>query len=564
MNFPPKQPGSYLVFLALCALGLLAYGQTITYPFVHDEILSIRDNPLITRFDWNEIIHGTGTAVIKGGTSPAINAYFRPLLELFYRIEYALFGLNPAGWHLFNILLHIFNSVLVYGLMNMVNGNKRGFSFAVSLLFLLHPVQSESVACISGISNLLFVFFGLISLCLYCSGPYQTDTRIYRGSLAAFFLALLAKEQAVMLVVLILWLEMVVIPRERHQPSRKFARIGGYVLILTAYFVARKFFHAGGVMPAIAFNHELLLRVVSIPRTVLMYLGTIFFPHDLHYYRSVDILRPNGVSTGLLGVVFAAVVWTIRKVPPPHRRLLVLGAGWFGITLLPVLNIVPLINEYSLILTAEHFLYFPLVGVLLFVLRLGDFSLSRMPERRRTSLAKGGIGLLALLFLAMTLRQNTCWAGEIPLFERTVRFEKDFGRAHILLAKAYYSNGQYIKAIETYRRALTILDGYLVKVGSQPVASVYLGFIKEIHFDLAHCFEGLGDYQEAVNWYLRALVIDRTDAAVHNNLGVSYINLGDKEKAAAHFREAIVLDPQSVVARENLRKLLRSPQERGK
>ena len=82
------------------------------------------------------------------------------------------------------------------------------------------------------------------------------------------------------------------------------------------------------------------------------------------------------------------------------------------------------------------------------------------------------------------------------------------------------------------------MDGYLVKVGPRPVASVYLGFIKEIHFDLAHCFEGLGDFQEAVNWYLRALVIDRNDAIVHNNLGIIYLKLGDQEKAAAHFREA--------------------------
>ena len=269
-----------------------------------------------------------------------------------------------------------------------------------------------------------------------------------------------------------------------------------------------------------------------------MYLGTIFFPHDLHYYRSVDILRPNGVSTGLSGVVFAAVVGIILKAPQSHRRLLLLGAGWFGIALLPVLNIVPLINEYSLVLTAEHFLYLPLIGILLFVLGLGDLFLTRLPERRRVFVAKGCVFLVAVIFLTATVRQNMCWAGEIPLFERTVRFEKDLGRAHILLAKAYYKNGEYAKAIGTYRRALAIMDGYLAKVGPQPVASVYLGFIKEIHFDLAHCFEGLGDFQEAVNWYLRALVIDRNDAIVHNNLGIIYLKLGDQEKAAAHFREA--------------------------
>jgi len=550
---PLKQFTSLQVFLLLSVLGLLAYGQTVTYPFVHDEILSIRDNPLITRFDWNEIIHGTGTAVLKSGGSSALNAYYRPLLELFYRIEYALFGSNPAGWHLLNILFHIANSFLVYGLMNMLCDHKKGLAFAVAVLFLLHPVQSEAVACISGISNLLFAFFVLASLCFYLRN--SIISRVL--SLLAFALALLAKEQAVVLPILIVLLEMMSPSSSPRPLTPRAVRIGGYFVVLIMYFLVREILLPEGAMPAVALDHELFLRALSIPRTVLMYLGAIFFPHDLHYYRNVDILRPNGVSIGIFLVVFAAVVGIILKAPRPHRRLLLLGAGWFGITLLPVLNIVPLINEYSLILTAEHFLYLPLFGVLLFVLGLGDFFLIGMPERRRSFLAKGGVGLPVVLFLAMTLRQNACWAGEIPLFECTVRFEKDFGRAHILLAKAYYANGRYIKAIETYRRALTIMDGYLVKVGPRPVASVYLGFIKEIHFDLAHCFEGLGDYQEAVNWYLRALVIDRNDAAVHNNLGVGYINLGDKEKAAAHFREAVALDPQSVGARENLEKLLR-------
>lgn len=544
---------TFHVFLALCALGLLAYGQTVTYPFVHDDVVFIQQNPRLASFDWKNIFHGT---VIPVDPSSVINAYYRPLLELLYRVEYVFFGLNPSGYHFLNIFFHIANSFLVYWLVNVLAQGKRGYAFAVAVLFLLHPIQSEAVACISGISNLLFAFLVLASLCLYLRNSIISGVL----SLLAFALALFAKEQAVVLPVLILLLPAGSVGRHGN---KGLSRIGGYIIILAAYFVVRKFFLAGDAMPAIAFNYELFLRVASIPRTVLMYLGTVFSPHDLHYYRSVDILRPNGVSTGLLGVVLAAVIWTIRKAPRPHRQLLLLGAGWSGITLLPVLNIVPLVNEYSLILTAEHFLYLPLLGILLFVLGLGDIFLGWMPERRRTILAKGGVCVLAVILGAATIRQSACWAGEIPLFERTVRFEKDLGRAHILLAKAYYKNGEYVKAIGTYRRALAIMDSYLVKVGAQPVASVYLGFIKEIHSDLAHCFEGLGDYQEAVNGYLRALVIDRDDAAVHNNLGVSYINLGDREKAAAHFREAINLDPRSAAARQNLEKLLRFQEDAG-
>lgn len=531
MGFSFKQHGHLLIFPALCVLGFLAYGQTITYPFVHDDVVFIQQNPRIAFWDWKNIFQGT---VIPVDPSSVINVYYRPLLELLYRAEHVFFGLNPSGYHFLNILFHIANSFLVYCLVNVLVPGKKGFALAAAVLFLLHPVQSEAVACISGISNLLFAFLVLASLCFYLRNPII----FYFLSLLAFALALLAKEQAVVLPILIILLEMIC-PSSVMRPIRPRAvRAGGYFVVLIIYFLVRKILLPEGAMPAIAFNYELLLRVLSTPRTVLMYLGAIFFPHDLHYYRSVDILRPNGVSIGIFLVVFAAAVRTVLKAPQPHRRLLFLGAGWFGITLLPVLNIVPLINEYSLILTAEHFLYLPLAGILLFVLGLGDLFLTRLPERRRVFVAKGCVFLAAVIFLTATVRQNMCWAGEIPLFERTVRFEKDFGRAHMLLAKAYYKNGEYVKAIGTYRRALAIMDGYLAKVGPHPVASVYLGFIKEIHSDLAHCFEGLGDFQETVNWYLRALVIDHNDVVVHNNLGVIYLKLGDQEKAAAHFREA--------------------------
>ncbi|MBI5024035.1 MAG: tetratricopeptide repeat protein [Candidatus Omnitrophica bacterium] len=530
MNSFFKQPGSLLIFLALCVLGFLAYGQTIAYPFVHDDVVFIQQNPRLAFFDWKNIFQGT---VISVDSSPGINAYYRPLLELLYRVEYVFFGLNPSGYHFLNILFHIANSFLVYWLVNVLAQGRKGFALAAAVLFLLHPVQSEAVACISGISNLLFAFLVLAGLYFYLRNSVTSHVL----SLLAFALALLAKEQAVVLPILIVLLE-IIYPLSVTRPILPRAvRIGGYFVVLIIYFLVRKILLPEGTMPAIAFNYELFLRVLSIPRTVLMYLGTIFLPYDLHYYRSVDILRPNGASIIAFLIVLGAVVWTILKVPQPYRRLLLWGAGWFGITLLPVLNIVPLINEYSLILTAEHFLYLPLLGVLLFVLGLGDLFLGRMPERRRAILAKGGVCVLAVILGAAAIRQSTCWAGEIPLFERTVRFEKALGRAHILLARAYYKNGEYAKAIGTYRRALAIMDGYLAKVGSQPAASVYLGFVKEIHFDLAHCFEGLGDFQEAVNWYLRALVIDHNDAVVHNNLGIIYLKLGDQEKAAAHFRE---------------------------
>ncbi|MBI5149957.1 MAG: glycosyltransferase family 39 protein [Candidatus Omnitrophica bacterium] len=507
MAAPFKKTVLRCVPLALCLLGFLAYGQTLRYPFVHDEIISIQNNPLITHFDWNEIIHGTGTAAVKWSSS-INNAYYRPFLELFYRIEYALFGLHPAGYHFLNIVVHILNSLLVYRLMNIFLDNKKGSAFAVSLLFLLHPVQTESVACVSGISNLLFAFFSLAGIYFYCLAAHQrANRRIYWASLAASFFALLTKEQAVMLPVLIFGLDMVMTPREGRWSFEEFRRIAGHFAVLACYFILRKFLMAGGAVPFIPLNNELLLRIGSIPGTLLMYSGIIFYPSSLHYYRSVDILAPAVVPAEIFLVVVLALVLVIRRTPDPHRRILVAGAGWFIISLLPVLNIVPVINEYSLILTAEHFLYLPLVGVLMFVFGIGSFLMGRIRAQRQGVCAAVVIGGLALVSLVATVRQNTVWAGEVPLLERTVRFEPHLGRARMLLADAYYHHHEYNKAIIEYRRALDIMNGYLDRVGRSPARAVYAAFIEQIYIGLANSAMALGDFQQFLEGYKQAAIV---------------------------------------------------------
>src|SRR5204862_8173167 len=94
------------------------------------------------------------------------NPYWRPGLEIFYGIQYHLFGLNPQGYHFTNILLHVINSSLIFYCLKTIL-RRPGMALTVALLFLLHPVQSEAVACVSGISNLLYGLVCLLSCLFY-------------------------------------------------------------------------------------------------------------------------------------------------------------------------------------------------------------------------------------------------------------------------------------------------------------------------------------------------------------------------------------------------------------
>src|SRR5262249_24708093 len=134
------------------------------------------------------------------------NPYYRPALDVLYKTEYVLFGFNPHGYHLFNVLLHILNGVMVYALVYFL-GAGTSFAAVTAMLFLIHPVQTESVACVAGVSNLVYSWAVLVSLLLYIiarsksAGKYSV--LVYALSLIYFLIALFSKEQAIVLPFLI-------------------------------------------------------------------------------------------------------------------------------------------------------------------------------------------------------------------------------------------------------------------------------------------------------------------------------------------------------------------------
>ncbi len=166
------------------------------------------------------------------------------------------------------------------------------------------------------------------------------------------------------------------------------------------------------------------------------------------------------------------------------------------------------------------------------------------------------MALIAGIFLILTIRQNTFWRAEVPLFERTIQFEPKLGRAHVLLAKAYYFQGRFAQANQEFDRAFHIMQGYADKVQNPSVKRFYLGLITGIHFDWAHVYEFTGDFSSAIEHYEKALKIDPKDPVLYNNLGLVYLQQKDYAEAKEYFGKAIEADPGFVPAKNNLKQLL--------
>lgn len=520
--------------LSLIVFTFLVFLNAIPHPFVHDDVVFIVQNPQIAHLDHlSDVFLHSSNVYLKSG----INSYYRPILELVYRLEYHLFGFNAAGFHFINVLIHIANGLLLFALLTHLEFSK-WFVYAISLIFLIHPVQTEAVACVAGISNLLSSFFVLLVLYFYIKDRYGL-------AVLSFIAALLTKEQVIIVPFLLILLDWY---RNR---KKQYGSWACFFLITFGFLWLRGLVTNSHMVEDILQSPgELRLRMLAIPRTLVMYLRLLVAPYDLHYYRNTDILASNAFGMITLGIILGALGWYIQKWRADSKGI-IFGVTWFIVCLLPVLNITPLVNEYSFILTSEHFLYLPMVGVfVVFGIILKQFLL---PQRLRLVLS--GVFLVCGL---LSVYQNSFWRGEIPLFERMIRFEPSFARGHILLANAYFSNRQVDLAMEHYRQALSIMQGYRQKSMNAKASRFYDGFIKEIDSSIAQCLMIKGQFQEALNYYKNALSIDAKDFSALNNMAICYIQLGDKEQAEEFLKMALGFNPSYTPARDNLNRLMQN------
>ncbi|HQP10857.1 MAG TPA: tetratricopeptide repeat protein, partial [Candidatus Omnitrophota bacterium] len=289
-----------------------------------------------------------------------------------------------------------------------------------------------------------------------------------------------------------------------------------------------------------------------IPRSLLTYGRLIFFPYDIHYYRSQDILLPFFWPLAGMIIVLLAMGWALYLAPKAQRKMMVFGLAWFLISLVPTSNIVPLFNEYSQILTAEHFLYFPLMGMLLFVAEPVHYWMTRADSGRRMHMVFVGLASVMILCIATVVRLNTYWRGEIPLFERTLHYEKNFGRVRILLAQAYASAGRLEDAIAENRRALAIMQDYNLKTSKKEVKEFYLHFIKEIRYHLGTCLDALGNWEGALEEFKEVQRLDPQNRVIYYTLGLGYLKAGDINSAVGHFEKALALNPKDLMIMNSL------------
>jgi tetratricopeptide (TPR) repeat protein len=530
MTHPPNQeqsttktwPGrDWIAALFLFAAVLLAYHPASVAGFIWDDDDYVVNNKLLTAPDglWR---------IWFSFDSPS--QYF-PLVYTLFRVERFFWGLDPAGYHWVNILLHGANALLLWRLLGRL---KIPGAFLAAAIFALHPVQVESVAWITELKNVLMGFFFLLSLLAwtrFIGGRNDRARYFYALSLFFYAMALFSKTTACTLpaaLVLILWLQGERIDRRRLFQVAPFMVLGIGMGLLTVWWER---YHQGtrGTMFALGLPDRLLIAT----HAVWFYAGKLLWPARLAFsYPHWKLPSADPLAWGwlpaLCGLGGAALF---------ARRF----AGWsacaalafFVATLSPVLGFFMLYTfRYSYV--ADHYQYLACIGPIALV-SAGIARLDGLCGRYQPLAIPALSAILLGVLASLTWRQCATYRDMETLWRATLARNPESWLAHNNLGTVLMEQGLTEDGVAQFRESLRINPAY-----------------EDARYNLGRYLQDQGRTEEAISQFRQALSTRPDYPDARNSLGNALLQQWRTSEALAEFHEALRLDPAFALARSNL------------
>jgi len=425
----PSERRGWLWGAGAALAAAIAFAGALGGDFVYDDLRQIVANPLIqTPGRVGEALASDVWAFMSTTDAPGSN-YWRPAFVAWMVLNHRLFGLDPGGWHLANLLLHALVTALAFGFLRQLRLDAR-VAASVALLFAVHPVHVESVAWVAGSPDLLLSAGALSCLWMVLSALERPAWWKWALAGAGAVVAVGSKEVGVVLPALVFGAVALAPAREAAAPVRRLRRAAlvalPFAALASAYFVVRLAVIEGFSQDA-PWQHGMVEALLTAPTVIAFYLRQTFLPFTLGPVYPLRPLGPGDLDAGSffapLAVVVAALVaawWMARR-----GAVQAIGLALFVLTLLPALNIAALPPER---LVQDRYLYLPLLGALMMVVPTATALLARGRSMERAArLTIIGAGATAALLLVQTVRYTAVWMREDTLWARAV--ETDPGSA---------------------------------------------------------------------------------------------------------------------------------------
>ena len=517
-----RKPLNWILIFILFLAVLGAYYESLSCPFLNvDDPFYIRHNPYIRDLSWD--------GIYKIFSRPIVGDYF-PLQILTYALDYQIWHMQPFGYHLHNVMLHFLNAVLVFFLLKKVFSNL-WVSFFAALLFGLHPVNVESVTWVAERKNVLSMAFLLLSFLsyLYYLGEEKGVRRriYYLSALFLLLLGLLAKVSAVVLPILFLLYDCCFQRRKKWEMIRDkipFFFLAGLFSMIT-WWIHHTLHHPPGFHGGSPYTNFLAMMNAFVE-----YIIYIIAPFYLDHFYWTPIPRSISERQVLLSLAAIFLIVLLAWQSFKKDRIFFFCFGWFFISLLPVLNIVPLS-----ILRADRYMYLPAIGFFYLVsswlwkIKQGEY------KRLRLSVFLFCSFVIACSYAFLTIERNKLWKDPIIFWKESLKKFPQSIYPYKVIGHMYVDRGNYDQAISYFRAGL----------GQEPNDVDLLN-------GLARAYKNKKDLKGAEDLLIQVIRLRPMDSVAYNNLGMVYFEKGEREEARSYMQKALERNPQSVPAYSNL------------
>lgn len=524
------------ISVILFTLSFIVFLPSLENDFVWDDVSLIeKSSTYFERLDF-------GRVFVPKDINKKKHKYYRPTLDISMYLDYRLWGINPFGFHLTNILIFSFCCVAFYFLsLLLLNGfsvdDPRKYAFISSIVFILHPMHVESVSWIAGRTDLLCGFFFVLAFIFHM---LSWDRLLFLLPAAVFFyLSLLSKEVALGFPLVVIFFDILSGMYNRKNLLKYLIYISASVIYM--YLRSRSYVsipqldktvmsEASSVTGASGVNYFSLLQTFF--NSYLFYAYKLVLPFEFNAYIAEV---PKGFYYFISSVLFLSAILLISVVSYVSRKALIaFSTMWVLVTLGPSV----LVAVFSIASTplAERYLFIPSMG---FCILAGYvFSVFQQDIQRYKTIAVSLLIGLMIVYIPLNIERQKIWKSRTALWEDTSRKSADTAFTHSNYGKALHDEGQYSEAVEQYMIALDP-EVHDSKRGRAVTAN-----------NLSLVYIELGEYGKAEYWLIRAREYDQYYLKTYYHLGlVNYIkgeisNSGEAyNEAEEHLKKVLDVSP---------------------
>ena len=508
-------------FLILGVVWVFAlYWRALTAPFIYDDLDQVTINPGLTT--WNAAVARFLHAPVAftndfrgiGGST------YRPIYWITLAFDHSIWGLNPAGFHLTNLLLHLANGFLGFLLLRRQRVSL-AVSAATSLLWLSLPINSEVVTWVSARAYSLSGAFILLSLLMVIRCLRNGKLPPLVGYFTFSLCALLSHEQGILILPLT-----ALIIYAQEPPARSSRRL--WTLLISVelaacaiYFALKQIVsaHVGTGSPAIK----------SFALSFWKYVQWMILPIHMSVERSTstppDVFSTETLAAWIALIAFVAVMFLLRK----KAAIAISGLAWLFVSLLPFCGIVFIYQGM-----AERFVYIASAGLALFIASVA------LGYRRQTKEIVLGAIVLWMVWGGWRLQSRVLdWCDPVSLYRSSLQATPDSASLFFNLGFASREKGDLATAESSYVNAIRLQPEY-----------------QRAYASLGDVYARLGKTSEAEKAYQRAITLKPDDVGTTLNLAVAFQLAGSPGAAEREFRRAIALAPKDSAAYTDLGVLL--------